>query len=92
MSAARSVVSLDDSHERPGGEIAPERRIWRAVIANAFADLTSPCVTNSRLKDQVKEEARQWLTTDSQGLRIACDHAGLASETVMRRAREMLGA
>lgn len=78
----------DDKEEIPRRELPPEQRIWRAVIANAFNDLTGvPTTDNPRKRAQLRASALEWLTTNNEGLQLCCGFAGLDPKQVVRAAR-----
>jgi hypothetical protein len=75
----------------PTGLDGWERRLFSAVICQAFADATQHIHRNSRLsnpsrslKDQA--DARKWLTGNSRDFRIVCEIAGVDAERVRAKA------
>ncbi len=62
----------------------PETTLWRAVIAQAFADAAGAVRTGAdRL---ARLEARDWLLKDNPGFRAICEAADVTPHTVRRNA------
>lgn len=70
---------------------SPEIALWRTVIVQAFLDASAKTeVANKystlhRRRDKI--EARQWLTTDTPGLRAICSAAEIDHDLVIREAK-----
>lgn len=71
-------VSADPIFDTESGCVPPERRLWRAVIAQAAVDIIHPqSGTNSAFD---KSSALSFLTGRSHGFHVICAAAGYDSD------------
>lgn len=65
-----------------------EPGLWRAVITQALMDAAS----SSRKADarRLRQDALNWLLSDSRDFEAVCDHAGFDPDYVRTRARQAL--
>ena len=69
----------------------PEVTLWRAVILQAFIDASArsgPGPGERTLVRLERARAREWLLTDSPGLRAICAVADVSPHIVIREARD----
>ena len=72
--------------------LTPERRVWRAVLYQAFEDAEMTPVNDETATDPLEaSEARQYLRADrsqeAENLKLVCDFADLPADRVVLWAR-----
>jgi len=71
-------------------ELEPERRLWGAVVLQAFADATSNIPKHRRGNEvQIRATARRWLISDRWDFYKVCEMAGISPDDVREFARKL---
>lgn len=63
-------------------------RLGRAIIAQAFIDITRKYTRTEDLIAQ--EDAKRWLTNDSEELDYICNIANMSKESIMEKAKRII--
>lgn len=80
---------LHNSHQRIQGSFADhEQSIWRAVITQALMDAASQSRKTEAKRS--RNDALNWLLSDSRDFEAVCDNAGFDPGYIRRRAKEAL--
>ncbi len=70
-----------------------ERQLWCAVISRALQDALNDVATISSppLREQIREEARNWFVRNGSDFRAACNSAGYDPIVLRSRVLRMIG-
>lgn len=73
--------------------LTPQRKLWRGVLGQAYADAELPVAVESDDEQFIEQiRARRFLRADTpeeeEGLRLVCDYAGVPFDRVVKWARK----
>jgi hypothetical protein len=70
----------------------PERALWQTVLLQAIEEaLNGPKNATKAQRDQMWQEARDYITTPSNDLAMVCALAGVEADAVVERMRSRTG-
>ncbi|MBA4757405.1 hypothetical protein [Sphingosinicella sp.] len=81
-SASRRHITTDD--EPIADDLAPEQRLFRAVICEAVRDAIGLPTERPENRDVVKSRARTWFERGGADFRTVCEAAGLNPDHVRK--------
>lgn len=70
------------------------RKLWQNVILGAWSDASGGNLRSSESEETLRRyrtEAREWLSTASEDLRIVCEWAGVDYNIVLEKAMKKWG-